>query len=81
MEQVFGKTQSPKDQVVPFVWCVGGFSRYVNASALQAVKSFGESELTFHAYAFMRTHGNNEVYRDTVKLALAHLEKSKKVKP
>lgn len=35
--------------------------------------------MSFHAYAFLRNKANNDVYRETVRLALKQLEKDGKV--
>jgi hypothetical protein len=70
MEAVAGKTKAPVDQVVPFIWAVGGFSRYASHTALQKLKGYAGGGMTFHAYAFLRNEAANNLYRDTVRLAL-----------
>lgn len=70
MEAVAQKTMAPKHQVMPFIWCVGGFSQYASHHALQKIKRYAEGGMSFHAYAFMREAKDNVVYTNTVRLAL-----------
>lgn len=66
MEKILEKTQSPKDQILPFIWCVSGFSQFVSEESLQQIKGYAEGKITFHAYTFMRTAETNELYKNTV---------------
>jgi hypothetical protein len=73
MEKVVGKVKDANFQAVPVVWALGGYTRHMSPQALQDLKNYGETWLTFHAYAFLRKHSDNLIYRDTMRLAVSHL--------
>ena len=77
MEAVAGKDKSPKYQVIPFIWCVWGFSGYATHHALQQIKTYAEWWFTFHAFSFMRNKADNDLYSSTVRLALEDIGKEK----
>ena len=79
MEKVAGKIKTPEYQALPFVWAVGGFTKYTNPTALQDLKNYGENGFSFHGYAFLRKESDNMVYRDTVRLALIELKNQGKI--
>lgn len=70
MEMVAGKTKEPEFQALPFIWAVGWFSKYASHTALQKLKGYAEQGMSFNAYAFLRNEASNNLYRDTVRLAL-----------
>lgn len=73
MEKVVGKIKTAEYQAVPVVWALGGYTRHMSPQALQDLKNYGETGMTFHAYAFLRKHSDNTLYRDTMRLAVSHL--------
>lgn len=44
------------------------------------MKVYAEQGMSFHAYAFLRNKENNDIYRETVRLALKDLIKQGKIK-
>ena len=70
MEAVAAKTKDPKYQVAPFVWAVGGYSGFASHTTLQKLKGYAEQGYSFHAYSFLRNKENNDIYRDTVRMAI-----------
>ncbi len=73
MESMAAKTKSPEYQAMPFIWAVWGYSKFSSHAALQKLKWYAENGLSFHAYGFLRSEGYNNVYKETVKLALQHI--------
>ncbi len=69
----------PSYQALPFVWAVGGYTKYVNPNAIQDLKNYGENGLSFHAYSFLRKETDNTLYRDTVRFALIELKNQGKI--
>jgi hypothetical protein len=76
MQAVAEKIKAPKYQAIPFIWCVGGFSSYIDSDTLQKVKGYGENGYSFHAYAFMRNREMNDTYTEAVRIALKDIDKS-----
>ena len=74
MESVTAKTKDPGFQAIPFIWAVGGYSRFASHTALQELKKYAEMGYSFHAYSFLRNEQNNTIYRNTVRLALEDLK-------
>lgn len=71
MEKAAGKSPDPSIQTIPVVWALAGYSQYIGTKASQKVKGYGDSMgHTFHAYAFLRNHGDNLVFRNAFRLAL-----------
>jgi hypothetical protein len=79
MEQVAKKVKSPEYQAFPFIWAVGGFTKYASWQALQNFKQYAETGYTFHAYAFLRKEEHNTTYKEVVRLALTELENNGKI--
>ena len=79
MEKVAGKIKVPSFQALPFVWAVGGYTKYASPASLQDLKNYGENGLSFHAYAFLRKETDNMLYRDTVRVALIELKNQGRV--
>ncbi len=79
MELVAKKNKSPKFQAMPFIWAVGGFTKYASGQAIQDLKNYGENGYSFHAFAFLRTEEDNTTYKETVRLALGELEKQGRI--
>lgn len=79
MEKVAGKVKAPEYQAVPIIFALGGYARYMMPDALQELKGYGENGLTFHGYAFLRNEVSNNLYRDTMRLALVELARQGKI--
>lgn len=66
MDQIQEKDQSPEYQVVPFIWALGGFSRFLSGEQLQELKNFWQVRFTFHAFWYLRNGQANEAYKNCV---------------
>lgn len=66
MDQIQEKDQNPEYQVVPFIWALGGFSRFLSGEQLQQLKNFWQTRFTFHAFWYLRNGQANEAYRNCV---------------
>ena len=78
MESAAWKSPDPSIQTIPVIWALGGFSQYLGTKAIQKVKGFGDSMgHTFHAYSFLRTHKENQLFRDTFMMALSEIAPEK----
>jgi hypothetical protein len=75
MQAIAMKVKDAKFQAMPFVWACAGFSRYMDHAALQKIKWYAENGYSFHAYSFLRNYESNKIYKDTVRLALADMDK------
>ena len=73
MEMVSAKVKEPHFQAMPFIWAVWGYSQHASHTALQKLKVYAEQGMSFHAYAFLRNKERNDIYRETVRLALKEL--------
>lgn len=76
MEKVAGKIKIPLYQAMPFVWAVWGYSKYASHMSLQELKRYAEQGFSFHAYGFLRNKTNNDIYRQTVRLAVKQMEQN-----
>lgn len=74
MQAVAEKIKSPEYQAVPFIWCVWGFSSYIDSDTLQKIKGYGEQGYSFHAYAFMRNKKDNDIYTEAVRSAIDEID-------
>ncbi len=74
MQAVAEKIKSPEYQAVPFIWCVWGFSSYIDSDTLQKIKGYGEQGYSFHAYAFMRNKKDNDTYTEAVRSAIDEID-------
>lgn len=81
MEKVAGKAKEPDMQAFPFVWAVGGYTKYTSPMAIQDLKNYAQNGFSFHGYAFLRKQEDNVIYRNTVRKALVHLVETGKIKP
>ncbi len=79
MEKVAGKVKDPSFQAFPFVWAVGGYSKFASPEALQDIKNYAQNGLSFHGYAFLQKEEHNTLYRETVRLALAEMRDRGKI--
>jgi hypothetical protein len=79
MEAMAAKIKSPEYQAMPFIWACWWFSQHASHAALQKLKWYWENGLSFHAFSFLRNKESNDLYRDTVKLALQDLAQQNKI--
>ncbi len=71
MEQAASKDPSPHIQTLPVVWALWGYSKYLSTKANQKIKSYADGKWhSFHAFSFLRTRIDNDIYRHTFREAL-----------
>ncbi len=71
MEKAAEKDPSPHIQTLPVVWALGWYSKYLSTKANQKIKWYADGKgHSFHAYAFLRSRTDNDLYRHTFREAL-----------
>ena len=75
MEKAAGKSPDPSIQTLPVLWALAGYSKHASSPMKQSIKSYGDSKWhTFHAYAFLRTFEDNDIYKKTFIKALHDMD-------
>jgi hypothetical protein len=71
MEKAADKDPSPGIQTLPVVWALGWYSKYLSTKANQKIKWYADGKWhSFHAFSFLRTRLDNELYQYTFREAL-----------
>lgn len=71
MEKAAEKDPSPWIQTLPVVWALWGYSKYLSTKANQKIKWYADGKWhSLHAYSFLRTREDNELFRYTFRKAL-----------
>lgn len=74
MEKAAEKDPSPGIQTLPVVWALGWYSKYLSTKANQKIKSYADGKWhSLHAFAFLRTRNDNDLYRHTFREALKQI--------
>ncbi len=74
MEQAAGKNPDPSVQTLPVVWALGWYSQYLSTKWNQHIKKYADGKWhSLHAFAFLRSRVDNELFRYTFREALRNI--------
>jgi hypothetical protein len=80
MEKAADKDPSPGIQTLPVVWALGWYSKYLSTKANQKIKWFADGKWhSLHAFSFLRSRTDNDLYRYTFREALKKVAPAQEV--